>query len=214
MENNCFTMLCWFLPHVSMKQPRVYVCPLPPSHLPPDTTPHGCHGAPGWAPCVIQQTPAVCVTRGDVYVSEPPASYSKRPLSVLHVVTCFWAPCIIEQTPAVCVTHGYVCSLHQRADARCLRYTWWRVCFWAPCVIQQTPTVCVTRGDVCVPCVIQQTPAVCVTRGGMCVSEPPASYSRRLLSTLHVVTCVSEPPESYSRRPLSVLHVVTCMFHC
>ena len=36
--NNCFTVLCWFLPNISMNQPYVYPCPLrlelPPPSLP------------------------------------------------------------------------------------------------------------------------------------------------------------------------------------
>ena len=34
-----------------MNQPQVYTCPLPlkpPSHLPPHSTPLGCHKAPAW----------------------------------------------------------------------------------------------------------------------------------------------------------------------
>ena len=43
LEDNCFTMFCWFLPHITMNQPQVYMCPLPPtSHC----TPRGCRGAP------------------------------------------------------------------------------------------------------------------------------------------------------------------------
>ena len=54
--NNCFTMLCWFLPYNNVNQLLVYICPLPlepPSHLPPHPTPLGCHRAPCWAPCYI-----------------------------------------------------------------------------------------------------------------------------------------------------------------
>ena len=35
LEDNCFTMLCWFLPFNNVSQPQVYTCPLPlepPSH--------------------------------------------------------------------------------------------------------------------------------------------------------------------------------------
>ena len=35
VEDNCFTVLCWFLPYINMNQPKVYTCPLPlacPSH--------------------------------------------------------------------------------------------------------------------------------------------------------------------------------------
>ena len=39
LEDNHFTILCWFLPYISMNQPQVYTCPLPsetPSHcIPP-----------------------------------------------------------------------------------------------------------------------------------------------------------------------------------
>ena len=148
-------MLCWFLPHVSMKQPRVYVCPLPPSHLPPDTTPHGCHGAPGWAPCVIQQTPAVCVTRGDVYVSEPPASYSRRPLSALHVVTCVF-PASYSRRPLSAlhvVTCMFLSPLHHTANARCLCYTWWHVCFTASLLICPSLSCCCVHTSVLPGCV-------------------------------------------------------------
>ena len=34
LEDNCFTILCWFLPYISMNQPQVYLCPLP-SETPP-----------------------------------------------------------------------------------------------------------------------------------------------------------------------------------
>ena len=43
MENNCFTVLCWFLPYINLNQSQVYICPFllePPSHLtaiPPPT---------------------------------------------------------------------------------------------------------------------------------------------------------------------------------
>ena len=36
MKDNCFTILCWFLPYINMNQPWIYICPLPlepPSHL-------------------------------------------------------------------------------------------------------------------------------------------------------------------------------------
>ena len=38
LKDNCFTILCWFLPDINMSQPQVYICLLPlkpPSHLPP-----------------------------------------------------------------------------------------------------------------------------------------------------------------------------------
>ena len=48
MEDNCFTILCWFLPYNNMSQPQVYICPLhlePPSYLPPLPTLLGCQWA-------------------------------------------------------------------------------------------------------------------------------------------------------------------------
>ena len=37
MKDDCFTILCWFLPHVNMNQSKVHICPVPvlpptPSH--------------------------------------------------------------------------------------------------------------------------------------------------------------------------------------
>ena len=54
-QDICFTILCWFLPHINMNQPLVYVFPLPLkpySYLPPPPTPLDCHRALGWTPCV------------------------------------------------------------------------------------------------------------------------------------------------------------------
>ena len=42
MEDNCFTILCWFLPYINMNQPQVYICALPlepSSHLSPPSHP-------------------------------------------------------------------------------------------------------------------------------------------------------------------------------
>ena len=61
LEDNCFTILCWFLPSINMNRPQVYlICPLPceyvpslcdsPSHSPPHPTPLGCRRALGWTP--------------------------------------------------------------------------------------------------------------------------------------------------------------------
>ena len=49
LKDNYFTILCWFISYINMKQPQVYTCPLslePPCHLPPHPTPLGCHRAP------------------------------------------------------------------------------------------------------------------------------------------------------------------------
>ena len=54
MEDNCFTILCWFLPYVTMNQPEAYICPFPvepPSYLPLHPTLLGCYRASDWAPC-------------------------------------------------------------------------------------------------------------------------------------------------------------------
>ena len=55
-EDNCFTMLCWFLCTTWINLKYTYVPPswnLPPPH----STPLDCHRAPAWAPCIIQQLP-------------------------------------------------------------------------------------------------------------------------------------------------------------
>ena len=60
LEDNCFTILCWFLPHINMNQPQVYICPLPlesPPHLPLHPTPLGHHRVLGCGPYAIQQLP-------------------------------------------------------------------------------------------------------------------------------------------------------------
>ena len=64
MEDTCFTVLCWFLPYISMIQPQVYTRPLPPeppSHLLPHPPPLGCRGASDWAPCVVLQISTDCL---------------------------------------------------------------------------------------------------------------------------------------------------------
>ena len=93
MKDNCFTVLCWFLPYIHMNQPQVYVCPLSlesPSRLLPHPTPLGCHRAPIWIPWVPL---AVYFTYGNVYVS-PLLSPSFRSVLPLH-------PCV--RTPILCV---------------------------------------------------------------------------------------------------------------
>ena len=65
LEENCFTMLCWFLPYSNTNNhDRTYICivmkcvcvyiPSPVS-LPPQSHPLGRHRASSWAPCAIQQ---------------------------------------------------------------------------------------------------------------------------------------------------------------
>ena len=62
MEDNCFTMFCWFLPYINMNQNHMFSLPCPPSHLLPHPTPLGNHRAAGWAPCIIQQLPTSCLS--------------------------------------------------------------------------------------------------------------------------------------------------------
>ena len=50
LEDNCFTLLCWFLPSIDMSQAQGHICPHPPeppSHLLPHPTPLGRHRALG-----------------------------------------------------------------------------------------------------------------------------------------------------------------------
>ena len=49
-EDNCFPILCCFLPYMDMNQSQLYICSLPcerPSHRPPHPAPLGCHRASG-----------------------------------------------------------------------------------------------------------------------------------------------------------------------
>ena len=75
MEDNLFTILCWFLPSININQLSVYIRPLPlePSSNLLHPTPLGGHRALGWAPCVAQcysKFPlAICFKYGTVYVS-------------------------------------------------------------------------------------------------------------------------------------------------
>ena len=60
LKDNCFTILCQFLPFINISQPQAYTFPVPlepPSHLPPHPSPLGCHRAPVWTPCITQWSP-------------------------------------------------------------------------------------------------------------------------------------------------------------
>ena len=47
MKDNCFTIVCWFLPYINTSQAQVHLCPLRPlSHLPAHPTLPGCHRTP------------------------------------------------------------------------------------------------------------------------------------------------------------------------
>ena len=64
LQDICFTLLCWFLPHTSVNQPQVDINSLPlesPSHLPPHPTPLCCRRALGGGPRVTQQIPTGCL---------------------------------------------------------------------------------------------------------------------------------------------------------
>ena len=52
LKDDCFTVLCWFLPNIHMNQPLVYLCP-PPSwiSLPSSSPPH---------PSRLLQSPSLC----------------------------------------------------------------------------------------------------------------------------------------------------------
>ena len=57
-EDNCFIMLCLFLPYNQCESAiSMHIFPLPWTFLPPHPTPLGPHRALGWAPCVIQKIP-------------------------------------------------------------------------------------------------------------------------------------------------------------
>ena len=80
MEDNCFTILYWFMPYININQPQVHICSLapeaPPPHLPVPPIPLGCHRAP--APWAIQQ---------------PHISYLFHMCSVASVVSDSLWPC-------------------------------------------------------------------------------------------------------------------------
>ena len=103
LEDECFTVLCWVLPYVSMNQPQVYLCPLPapePASHPLPTPPLGCHRA-------VTGPSSVCLPAGS------------HLLSVLRVVMCLfpgWSlnsshPLLPPLCPQVCSTL-YVLCLH------------------------------------------------------------------------------------------------------
>ena len=84
--DNCFTVLCWFLPYINMNQSQVYICPLPfepPSHLPPISP--LCVITEHWfaLPESYSKFPlAICFTYGSVYVSMLLSPFVPRSLSL------------------------------------------------------------------------------------------------------------------------------------
>ena len=96
LEDDWFTIWCWFLPYSSMNQPQVYMCSLPlepPFRPPPLPTPLGSHRAPDWATCVIQPIPTGGFTYGNVYVSML-LSHFIPPSPSLTVSTVLFSVCI------------------------------------------------------------------------------------------------------------------------
>ena len=86
LEDNCFTVLGWFLPYTSMNQPQVYVYPLPPnprSHLPPRPAPLACHRALGWAPCHAAHLHLLSLSHMIMYVFLCDSLNSSHPLFIL-----------------------------------------------------------------------------------------------------------------------------------
>ena len=102
MEDNCFTILCWFLPNINMNQLQVYLCPLPlePS---PTTLP-----IPRWqstfkGPVPAPHRPCPCLwdeqfeaVADHLLTHAPawnPAFVSTGSLCQLPAVLCVGAPC-------------------------------------------------------------------------------------------------------------------------
>ena len=78
LEDNCFTIFCWFLPYVNINQPQVYIYPFPPkspshpillSRLSQSTGLSSLHHTVHRELCVVELPLAICFTCGNVYVS-------------------------------------------------------------------------------------------------------------------------------------------------
>ena len=69
LEDNCFTILCWFLPYININQPQAYVCPLP---LEPPT-PLSCHRAPDLSSLrhIVNFYQLSSFTYGNIYAAVP-----------------------------------------------------------------------------------------------------------------------------------------------
>ena len=73
LEANYFTILTWFLPHIDMSQPWVYMCPPSWSPLPPPSPSH----PSGLSQCTGFECPVSCIelglviyfTYGNIHVS-------------------------------------------------------------------------------------------------------------------------------------------------
>ena len=78
MEDNCFIILCWFLPYIIMNQPQVYTCLLPP------------------------EPPPISLPIPPLYVStehwiELPVSHSKFPLAIYFTYGNVYASKLFSQ---------------------------------------------------------------------------------------------------------------------
>ena len=90
LEDDCFTMLCWFLLYHRANLPQADPLLLQPLSL------HGHHGALVWTPCVTEQLPLSSLfhTREHMYISST--------LSV-HLTLCF-PRCVLKAVLCTCVT--------------------------------------------------------------------------------------------------------------
>ena len=102
LEDNCFTILHWFLPYINRNQPSVYICPLPlepPSHLPQH--------------CI----PRLSLSTG----SELPASCNKLPLAIYVIygkvhVSVLLFQCVLPSRPPLC-PQVYMCPHTEHMSA-------------------------------------------------------------------------------------------------
>ena len=113
MEDNCFTMLCWFLPCINMNQPQIYICPLPPerpSRLPPQS--HRSRLSQVWVSCVLQQIPLA------IYLH-----------MVMHMFPCCSLNSSYPLLPPLCPRLFSVCISCYPANGfiNILETEWWRI---------------------------------------------------------------------------------------
>ena len=100
-----FTILCWFLPYISMNQPQVYICPLslePPSRLPPHPTSLGCHRALDCSLCHTADSHWLCILHMVMYMFPCYCLSSSHPLP----------PTLYPQVSSLCL-HLYCCSANR-----------------------------------------------------------------------------------------------------
>ena len=56
LEDNCFTIFCWFLPYVNINQPQVYIYPFPPKSPSHPMLLSRLSQSTGLTPCITQYT--------------------------------------------------------------------------------------------------------------------------------------------------------------